>query len=178
VHKRQVKLQPKIKTPSNGETAATGRRGAPHTLARLEEEEQESFCRLQRALQTGDRFEIDACQVYWLKVAETLRRSDASIEISRRSLEEQVPKKLASDVAFAISDWLRVSFMIFLSSEGMALMAIRNFATWKHYALQRFVGILHMTVRNSLRTNSPIPDWAATKVRESWNVQEPWIDRP
>jgi hypothetical protein len=37
---------------------------------------------------------------------------------------------------------------------------------------QRFVGILHLTVRNSLATRSPIPEWAAEKVKESWNVQE------
>jgi hypothetical protein len=35
----------------NGDSATAGRRGAQHTLARLEAEEQESFCRLQRALQ-------------------------------------------------------------------------------------------------------------------------------
>ena len=45
-------------------------------------------------------------------------------------------------------------------------MGIRDFGQWKAYALQRFVGILHMTVRNSLSTNSPIPDWAAEKVKE------------
>jgi len=58
----------------NGDSAATGWRGAQHTLARLEREEQEAFIRLQTALQGSDRFQIDACQTYWLKVAETLRR--------------------------------------------------------------------------------------------------------
>ena len=52
----------------------------------------------------------------------------------------------------------------------LALMGIRDFGEWKAYASQRFVGILHITVRNSLATRSPIPDWAAEKVRESWNV--------
>ena len=52
----------------------------------------------------------------------------------------------------------------------MALMGIRDFGQWKANALQRFVGILHMIVRNSLRTRSPIPEWAAQKVMESWNV--------
>jgi len=57
-------------------------------------------------------------------------------------------------------------------SEGKALMGIRDFGEWKAYAAQRFVGILHMIVRNSLATRSPIPEWAAKKVKESWNVQE------
>jgi hypothetical protein len=98
---------------------------------------------------------------------------DSGLELGRRSAEEQVPKKLACDVALAISDWVRIAFMVFLSSEGQALMGIRDFGEWKAYAAQRFVGILHMTVRNSLSTRSPIPDWAAEKVKESWNVQEP-----
>ena len=71
----------------NGDSAAAGRRGAQHALARLEQQEEESFRRLQTALQGGDRFEIDACQTYWLKVAETLRRSDASIDLARRQAE-------------------------------------------------------------------------------------------
>ena len=50
-------------------------------------------------------------------------------------------------------------------------MGIRDFGLGKAYALQRFVGILHMAVRNSLRTRSPIPSWAAERVQESWNVQ-------
>jgi hypothetical protein len=29
-----------------------------------------------------------------------------------------------------------------------------------------------MTVRNSLKTNSPIPDWPAEEVKESWNVTD------
>jgi hypothetical protein len=84
------------------------------------------------------------------------------------------PKRLACEVVTAVSDWLRISFVQFLSSEGVTLMGgFRDFGQWKHYALERFVGILHLTVRASLRTRSPIPPWAAEKVSESWNVGEP-----
>jgi hypothetical protein len=51
-------------------------------------------------------------------------------------------------------------------------MGIRDLGEWKHYAFERFRSILHLKVRNSLKTNSPIPEWAAQKVKESWNVQE------
>src|SRR5262249_34572305 len=47
---------------SNGDSAVAGRRGAQHTLSRLEQQEAEAFERLQTALQDGDRFQIDACQ--------------------------------------------------------------------------------------------------------------------
>jgi hypothetical protein len=87
---------------------------------------------------------IDACQTYWLKVAETLRRLDAGIELGRRSAEEQVPKKLACDVALYISDWLRIAFVKFLSSESRSLMGIRDVGQWKYYAMERFKGILDL----------------------------------
>ena len=50
-------------------------------------------------------------------------------------------------------------------------MGIRDVGQWKYYALERFKGILDLTVHNSLKTNSPIPGWAAEKIKESWNVQ-------
>jgi hypothetical protein len=52
------------------------------------------------------------------------------------------------------------------------LMGINDVGEWKSHAIQTFRSILHMTVRSSLKTQSPIPDWAAEKVKESWNVQE------
>ena len=36
---------------------------------------------------------------------------------------------------------------------------------------------LLQTVRNNLKTRSPIPDWAASKVAESWNVPTSDADR-
>src|SRR5262245_35348807 len=81
-----------------------------------------------------------------------------------------VPKRLASGVALAIADWLRISFALFLSSETLPLMGLKNSGEFKLYAFQRFKSILHMTVRNSLRTQSPIPSWAASKIAESWNI--------
>jgi hypothetical protein len=49
-------------------------------------------------------------------------------------------------------------------------MGIKDVGEWKHYAVQRFKGIIDLTVRNSLGTQSAIPDWAAAKIKESWNV--------
>jgi hypothetical protein len=168
--KRAERHQDHSESASNGEIPVE-KIGAQFALKRLEIEESQSFVRLQRALAAGNQLEVEQCQLFWVRCVESLRKLDLSIELGRRDLEEMVPKRVACDIIVAVSDWLRISFMIFLSSEGMALQGIHDFGAWKHYALQRFVGILHMTVRNSLKTNSPIPDWAATKVRESWNVQ-------
>jgi hypothetical protein len=159
-----------FETPGNGELPPAGRKGAAATLQRLEHQEEESFRRLQSALQGGDRFEIDACQTYWLKVAETLRRSDASIDLARRQAETQIPLRQAEDVATAISEWLRIAFAQFLSSETQSLMGIREIGEYKAYAFERFKGIIDLTVRNALKTNSPVPDWASRRIKEAWNV--------
>jgi hypothetical protein len=138
----------------------------------LEASEETAYRRLQVALERGDPFAVQAAQDFWLKCSETLRRLDLAVELARRDAEEQVPKRLACDVALAISDWLRIAFALFLSSETMALMGLKTPGEFKAYAFKRFVSILHLTVRNSLATRSPIPGWAAEKVKESWNVQE------
>jgi hypothetical protein len=89
---------------------------------------------------------------------------------TRRDAEEQVPKKLAEQISLYISEWLRIAFAQFLSSDAGSLMAIQDIAEWKSYSIERFKGILDLTVKSSLQTQSPIPDWAAEKVREAWNV--------
>jgi hypothetical protein len=109
--------------------------------------------------------------MFWVRCVESLRKLDLAIEVSRRSEEEQVPKKVACDVALYISDWFRISFMIFLSSESRTLMGIKDTGEWKNHAVQAFKSILHLTVRNSLKTQSPIPGWGFQKIKESWNVQ-------
>jgi hypothetical protein len=159
--------------PTNGESLPpAGKRGAAAALERLEHQEEESHRRLQAALQRNDPLQIQACQDFWLKCSETLRRLDLAVELARRSEEEQIPKKLGQDVAGYISDWLRIAFVQFLSSEARPLMGIHEVGESKHYAFERFKGILDLVVQSSLRTNSPIPDWAAEKVKESWNVTD------
>jgi hypothetical protein len=106
-----------------------------------------------------------------LKCSETLRRLDLAVEIARRQEETQVPLRRAEDVATAIAEWLRISVTTFLSSETGALMGIRDHGEFRHYFMTRFKGIVELTVRNSLKTQSPIPTWAAAKIAQAWNVE-------
>jgi hypothetical protein len=61
-------------------------------------------------------------------------------------------------------------FAQFLSSEARTLIGIQNAHEWEAYAIERFKGILDLTVKSSVQTHSPIPAWAAEKVKEAWNV--------
>jgi hypothetical protein len=70
----------------------------------------------------------------------------------------------------AAAEWMRIAFTTFLSSEAQGLMGIRDIGEWKHYAFARFKGILDLTVKNSLKTRSPVPDWASKRIRDAWNV--------
>jgi transcriptional regulator with XRE-family HTH domain len=147
-----------------------GGRGAAAALARLEESEERARARLHAAMERGNPFEIEALQDFWLKCSETLRKLDLAVEMARRDAEEQIPKRLAEEISLHISEWLRISFAQFLSSEARSLMGIKDVGEWKAYAIERFKGILDLTVKSSLQTRSPIPDWAAEKVKEAWNV--------
>jgi hypothetical protein len=163
----------RVSVPTNGDTLPpAGKRGAAAALERLEATEEEAHRRLQVALSRGNAVEIQGAEEFWLRTAETLRRLDLAIEVSRRQEESSVPLRTACDVALYIADWLRIAFAQFLSSETNALMGIRDVGEWKYYAFQRFKGIIDSTVRNSLGTQSAIPDWAAERIKESWNVQE------
>jgi len=153
-----------------GELPPLGRRGAAAALERLEETEERAHARLLAAMQRGNASQVQDLQDFWLKCSETLRKLDLAVEMARRDAEEQVPKKLAEDVSLFVAEWLRIAFAQFLSSEARALMAIRDVEEWKSYAIARFKGILDLTVKSSLQTRSPIPDWAASKIREAWNV--------
>jgi hypothetical protein len=78
----------------------------------------------------------------WLKCSETLRRLDLGVEIARRQEETQIPLRAAEDAIVAAAEWMRIAVTTFLSSEAQALMGIRDVGEWKHYAMQRFKGIL------------------------------------
>jgi hypothetical protein len=81
--------------------APAGRKGAAAALERLETAEERAHARLEAALVRGDQMQIQACQDFWLKCSETLRRLDLAVELARRDTEEQVSKKLACDVTLA-----------------------------------------------------------------------------
>jgi hypothetical protein len=152
------------------ELGPIGKRGAAAALARLEEIEERASARLMRAIEHGNAFQVKAAQEFYLRSSETLRRLDLAVETERRNAEEQVPKKQAEAISLHIAEWLRIAFAQFLSSESRSLMGIKDLGEFKLYAVERFKGILHMAVKTSLQTNSPIPPWAAAQVIEAWNV--------
>jgi hypothetical protein len=155
----------------NGDLGPIGKKGAAAALERLEASEERAHARLEAALTRGNPVEIAAAQDFWLKCSETLRRLDLAVETARREAETQVPLRVAQDATTFAAEWMRIAFMQFLSSEGVALMGIRDFGEWKAYAVDRFRGILNLTVSNADRTNSAIPDWAKSRIKTAWNVE-------
>jgi DNA-binding transcriptional MerR regulator len=147
------------------------RRGAAAALERLEETEERAHARLLKAMERGNPVVVREQQEFWLKCSETLRRLDLAVELARRNAEEQVPKRVAQETTLVVAEWLRIAFAQFLSAESSTLMGIKQHGEFKKYAVERFKGIIDLTVKSSLQTRSPIPDWAAEKVREAWNVR-------
>jgi hypothetical protein len=153
------------------ELAPVGRRGAAAALQRLEEIEERAHARLLRAIENGNQFQVKSAQEFYLRTSETLRRLDLAVETERRSALEQIPMRQIEDISRQISDWLRSAFEQFLGSESAGLMAITDLGEFKFLAIEQFRGILHATVKASLRSDpQPIPPWAAANVIEAWNV--------
>jgi len=49
-------------------------------------------------------------------------------------------------------------------------MGIKDLGEFRQYAIERFRGTLHRTVKATIGNNSPIPPWATARVIEAWNV--------
>ncbi len=154
------------------ELGPVGRRGAANSVQRnsLEEIEERAHARLMRAIEAGNPFQVKAAQEFYLRASETLRRLDLAVETERRTALEQIPLRQIENVALQISIWMRSALEQFLSSESPGLMAITDQGEFKFLAIEQFRGILHATVKVSIRTNPPIPEWAAAKVIEAWNI--------
>jgi hypothetical protein len=146
-----------------------GLRGAAAALSRLESVEERSHARLLQAIEEGDPFRIRRAQEFYLKSSEVLRRLDIAVLTERRQAGEQVPKFLAEGISRQISEWMRKAFEQFLNADAAHLMDISDLGEFKAHCIDRFKGLLHSTVKGSLRAN-PIPAWAAAKVIEAWNV--------
>ena len=157
----------------SGELPPPGPKGAGAALQRLEITEERAHAQLLRLIQAGNPLAIREQQECWLKCLETLRRLDLVVEMARRSAEEQIAKHQAEQICLFTAEWLRISFALFLSSEARALMRIKEPGEFMRYAVERFKGILDLTVRSSVQTRSPIPEWAAVKIREAWNNSSP-----
>ena len=62
--------------------------------------------------------------------------------------------------------------MQFLSSETLALMGIKNVGEFKVYFVERFRGILNLTVNGADKTRSSLPSWAKQGIWEASNVSD------
>jgi hypothetical protein len=160
-----------FESPGNGDLPPAGKKGAAAALERLEASEERAHARLEAALLRNDPVQIAACQDFWLKCSESLRRLDLSVQLERRAHESQLSVKEAQATVLAVCEWMRISFMQFLSAEGRTVQGIKDFGEWRHYAAQRFVGILHLTVLNADKTRSPVLSWAKSMIKIGWNIE-------
>ena len=86
--------------------------------------------------------------------------------------------KSAQAAILACAEWFRIAFVQFLSAEATAILGIKEVGELKVYVMERFKGILDLTVKNAAKTNSAIPDWGKERIKEAWNVQSRASRRP
>jgi hypothetical protein len=121
----------------------------------------------------GNPVAIDSAETFWLRCSETLRRLDLAIEVSRRTEESQIPLRQAKDVVTCVTEWLRIAVTQFLSSEAVPLMGIKTSGDFRAYFLERFAGVMNLTIRNADKTRFAIPSWAKARIETAWNIQFP-----
>ena len=61
----------------------------------------------------------------------------------------------------------------FLSSEGLTLAGgFKTVGDLKAYFIERFKGVMFLTLKNADRTMSSVPPWAFERIRTAFNVQD------
>ena|ERR1700741_114696 len=155
----------------NGELPLAGRRGAAAALERLEIAEERAHARLERALLGNDAVQIQACQDFWLKCSETLRRLDLAVEVARRQEEVQIPLKMAQAAVLYAGEWMRIAITQFLSAEITSLVAIKDPNEFKAYFFSRFKGVLDLTIKGADKTRSAVPAWAKESLELAWHLR-------
>ena len=70
------------------------------------------------------------------------------------------------------AEWMRIAFMQFLSSEGKALMGIKDSGNGSFMRSSGSKAFLDLVIKNADKTNSAIPDRAKERNKTAWNVQE------
>ena len=156
---------------ATGELPLAGRRGAAAALERLEIAEERAHARLERALLGNDAVQIQACQDFWLKCSETLRRLDLAVEVARRQEEVQIPLKMAQAAVLYAGEWMRIAITQFLSAEITSLVAIKDPNEFKAYFFSRFKGVLDLTIKGADKTRSAVPAWAKESLELAWHLR-------
>lgn len=72
---------------------------------------------------------------------------------------------------YGCAEWMRIGLTTFLSSEAIALAAIRDPRELKAYFFDRFKGTLDLVIKSVDKTNSPLASWAKESLEEAWNVR-------
>jgi len=85
-----------------------------------------------------------------------------------------IPLKTAQDCVLFVSEWLRISLSTLLGAEGLTLAGgFKTVGELKVYFIERFRGVMFLTLKNSGKTNSPVPPWALERIKTALNVQDP-----
>ena len=84
-------------------------KGAAAALERLEEAERAAYEHFELALREGDPLTIKTAREGWLKMGESLRRYDASVEAARREAGAMLAKEEAEGIFKALAYYMRIA---------------------------------------------------------------------
>ena len=90
---------------------------------------------------------------------------DLAVEVARRQKETQIPPlRQAQETVPYAAKWMRIAFMQFLSNES-DLWESKILASGNITPVERFCGILKLTVAGADKTRSAIPYWVKERLK-------------
>jgi len=149
--------------------------GAPAALKRLQGLERIFYARLLDELNNpGDRDAITAGQRDYDRVTESLRKYEKEVALAQRELGHLISKGEAIEAVRTAANWLRLTWMTWISSSLQDILAIsHNIREAKQACLKSFDELLRIQLEKSKSAKYPIPDWAEPIILEQFRIYEP-----
>ena len=149
--------------------ATTKELGAAAALERLEEAERSAYEHWELAMVGGDPFTVKVARESWLKMTESLRRYDASIEEARRQAGATLAKEEAERILKALAYFMRMAGRQLIIGEVKGFCAEEDPAVLCH-DLESLLGEQIMLAVASLVATSEgklqVPKWVADALND------------
>jgi hypothetical protein len=171
-HKRHsVRVRNGLSLDILGKLPAPDERGAVGALKRLQRLEILFHDRLNEEIKNGgDPVTVSAASSDYTRLTESLRKYEKEVEMARRDLGHLLPKGEAVEAVKTVANWLRLTWMAWISS---ALDDVRSAPDTRHakkVALHAFDEILVLRIQNFKKLRCPVPDWADEVILEEFRL--------
>jgi hypothetical protein len=120
---------------------------------------------LNAAIAEADPVFISSATKDHVAIAGALIKFENLVAAEQRESGALLPKAEVENAIFAISDWIRLSFQAWLSSETPSLVAIKDPREFVGATRAGFALAVKSGFEDSLKSRNPIPEWIVAILR-------------